>query len=97
MACPDFISDESLTELGKYFKKTQKFPALGIITAKSIESAEKLGNRAPSVKFQTGYMASDIDKYGGLKSGIITTVNQNGFTGKILNRENMIEALAEAD
>jgi len=42
VASPSFLSEEKLLELGKFFKQTKRFPATGIITGLTIESARDL-------------------------------------------------------
>jgi hypothetical protein len=97
VASPGSLSEKKLLELGEFFKQTQRFPAAGIITGLTMESAADLWKRGILASEGKNYIASDIDINGGIESGIIVDVSTQPFIEKKLNKENLINALENAD
>jgi uncharacterized integral membrane protein len=97
IASPGFLSEKKLLELGEFFKQTQRFPAAGIITGLTMESAADLWKRGKLAREGKNYIASDIDINGGIESGVIIDVSTQPFIEKKLNKENLINALENAD
>ena len=97
VASPSFLSEEKLLELGKFFKQTKRFPATGIITGLTIESARDLWERGKLARKGKNYIASDIDMDGGIEDGVIIDVSGQFFTESNLNKENLLNALENAN
>lgn len=97
VASPDFLSEKKLLELGEFFKKTGRFPAAGIITGLTIESAGDLWDRGKRARKGINYIASDIDLNGGIENGAIIDVSGQPYKETKLNKENLINALENAD
>jgi hypothetical protein len=97
VASPGSLSEKKLLELGEFFKQTQRFPAAGIITGLTMESAADLWKRGILASEGKNYIASDIDINGGIESGIIVDVSTQPFIEKKLNKENLVNALENAD
>lgn len=97
VASPNFLSEKKLLELGKFFKQTKKFPATGIITGLTIESARDLWERGKLAREGKNYIASDIEMDGGIEDGVIIDVSEQLFTESNLNKENLVNALENAD
>jgi hypothetical protein len=97
VASPDFLSEKKLLELGEFFKKTRRFPAAGIITGLTIESAANLWERGNLAREGVNYIASDIDLDGGIENGVIINVSTQSSLKTKLDKENLINALENAD
>ncbi|MBN1821782.1 MAG: hypothetical protein JW833_13765 [Prolixibacteraceae bacterium] len=97
VAEPKNISEENLLSISKNFKNSQNYPALGIITGKTIGSARKLYERRLLAKKGNNFIATDIDYSADFREGVIFDVSSLPAKKIPLNRENLLQALKKAD
>ena len=97
VAVPNNISMEALLKFSRFFKNSGKYPAFGIITGKTIESARKLWQRSKLATEGVNFIATDTDYAANFDEGIIFDVSTQPPKKITLNRENLLNALVKAD
>ncbi|MBN1430963.1 MAG: hypothetical protein JXB07_21520 [Anaerolineae bacterium] len=97
VASPDNLTAERLAEIGYVLKNQDYYPALGIISGSTLQKAEQLWERRSLAGKGNHYVAGDVEILQSIYEPTIFNIT-DGETGKIeLTRENLIEALQQAD
>ena len=97
VAEPKNISEENLLTFSRFFKNSKKYPAFGIITGKTLESARKLWQRRKLAKEGMNFIATDTDYTANFNEGFIFDVSTQPIKKCTLDRENLLNALVNAD
>jgi hypothetical protein len=94
---PENLSEKKLLELSYYYKDNNRFSAAGIITGLTLESAKGLWERGVLAEEGRNYFAGDYEIDAGILESIIIDVSTELNKEYILNKENLVNALADAD
>lgn len=97
VAAPNNISEKRLLKFSRFFKNSRKYPAFGIITGKSIESARNLWQRRNQARQGKNIIATDADYGADIVTGTIFDASSRPFNTTSLNKINLINSLKNAD
>jgi hypothetical protein len=97
VASPDNLTAEKLAGIGYIFKDQNYYPALGIISGSTLESAENLWQRRGLAKAGKNYTAGDVDILQSIYEPTIFNLSDGENKKIALNKKSLIEALKDAD
>lgn len=97
VASPQNLSEEKLLSIGRFFKESDYYPALGIISGSSIEKAEQLWLRRELAQEGNNYLGSDVEKGQSVEEPTLFILNEGSSESMTLNKNNLINTLKQAD
>jgi hypothetical protein len=97
VASPDSLSEEDLWTIGDIFKRMDFYPAMGIISGDSTESARQLYQNGKLTKSGISYLGSDVEVDQQIMAAVIVDLNQPEEGIIPLTKDSLIETLAKSD
>ena len=97
VASPDNLQEEALWTTGRIFKDMDFYPALGIISGESMETAEQLWQRGSLTRSGADYLGTDVEQDQQVYEAIIVNLNDPGGESIPLTKDALIDTLENAD
>ena len=91
------LSEEDLWTIGDIFKRMDFYPAMGIISGDSMESARQLYQNGKLTKSGGNYLGSDVEVDQQVMEAVIVDLNQPEEGIIPLTKDSLIETLATSD
>jgi len=97
VAEPANLTQARLVNIGQVFKRLDTYPALGIISGGSLESAEALWQRKDEVEYGRSTLGTDVEKGQLVTEPTLFDISPGATAIQLLNKPNLIKALQQSD
>ena len=94
---PSNLTVEKLARIGNIFKSQDYYPALGIISGSTLDTAEQLWERRNSAQAGNNFLGGDVDILQLVYEPTIFNIGDGANTKIALNKNSLIETLKQAD
>jgi len=97
VAAPNNLTAEKLSSIANTFKNQAYYPALGIISGSTLDTAEQLWKRRNSARPGNNFVGGDVDIYRSVYTPTLFNISDGTKTKIDLNENSLIETLKQAD